>query len=807
MTETLIILGKLLASSALLLAFYWCVLRNHASYNLTRLYLLLLPLASLLMSGVNIPVYQAESSIVQHVAPAIAQSFEVATTTTEAPPTPTIAETQVPAINTSASAPSDRANTKVTLTTADYNRLLLFLWAAVSVTLLFIATGNLISLHIKSRRMVTQITPEGYALVQSAEVSSPCSFIRTIFMPTDIAENEANVIIRHEKAHIRHKHYIDVWVMEIMARLLWFNPFLWMARKELRNVHEFQADHDVLESGADVYFYQTLLLNQVMEGATIYANGFNHSFIRRRFVEMKHSTAGTLGKVGKLGLVAWMAALFCIFTFSECDTSANGKMTTDELKKALVSSQLDEPQMFVLDGYVDESITDSCYNIYLADDFLHIQGDTPVACVPVINKRFTYSIPLKRMTLGRVRCIFPGGELCSAWIDLFFVPGDTLNFTVHNGYYAPKVTPSYSQKVKAWAQDIRRKTNWQTPHMLQIEGKHWEQVECRRDPSGRYVKDVIFGTNETMVRVATDKYLTDTYLPNNIYLTDAAGNIYPFERGDENGFMDKSRRVFGACFTFKALPDTVTTFNLHIPSTHPMTGDKVDYVIRNIREVVSKSSDNKWYQGNANPQSLLYVDLGLSVLWATMNIGANKPEEYGDYFAWGETKPKDTYSITNYKHANPADSTLTKYCFNPEYGKVDSLLLLDECDDAATANWGKGWRMPTFSEWLELVSQCEWKWTEQNGVNGYLVTGLTGNSIFLPAAGCYAEHFHLNWPCELKDEGTQGYYWHGELDTHQQVSGWPGRGFANSYTLLSAEHKAFGAICRTSGLPVRAVHL
>lgn len=157
MTETLIILGKLLASSALLLAFYWCVLRNHASYNLTRLYLLLLPLASLLMSGVNIPVYQTESSIVQHVAPAIAQSFEAATTTTEA--TPTIEAAQVPAINTSASAPSHRANTKVTLTTTDYNRLLLFLWAAVSVTLLFIAICNLISLHIKSRRLVTQITP------------------------------------------------------------------------------------------------------------------------------------------------------------------------------------------------------------------------------------------------------------------------------------------------------------------------------------------------------------------------------------------------------------------------------------------------------------------------------------------------------------------------------------------------------------------------------------------------------------------------------------------------------------------------
>ena len=82
-----------------------------------------------------------------------------------------------------------------------------------------------------------------------------------------------------------------------------------------------------------------------------------------------------------------------------------------------------QQQVFTIDGYVDENITDSCYNIYLADEYFWFdENSKPVATVPVVNKRFTYSIPLEKTTAGRVRCIFPGGELCSAWIDLFFVP-------------------------------------------------------------------------------------------------------------------------------------------------------------------------------------------------------------------------------------------------------------------------------------------------------------------------------------------------------------------------------------------------
>ena len=135
-----------------------------------------------------------------------------------------------------------------------------------------------------------------------------------------------------------------------------------------------------------------------------------------------------------------------------------------------------------------------------------------------------------------------------------------------------------------------------------------------------------------------------------------------------------------------------------------------------------------------------YVDLGLSVKWATFNVGATKPEDYGDYFAWGETEPKSTYSWSNYKWCRGSETTLTKYCNHSGYGTVDNKTTLELSDDVAAVNWGGKWRMPTDAEMTELKNQCTWTWTIQNGVNGYEVTSNSnGNSIFLPAAGwCYA---------------------------------------------------------------------
>ncbi len=159
------------------------------------------------------------------------------------------------------------------------------------------------------------------------------------------------------------------------------------------------------------------------------------------------------------------------------------------------------------------------------------------------------------------------------------------------------------------------------------------------------------------------------------------------------------------------------------------------------------------------------VDLGLSVLWASCNVGASKPEEYGDYFAWGETQPKTDYSWTSYKWCNGRSNTQTKYNTNSYYGTVDKKTVLDPEDDAAHVNWGGSWRMPTDPEWTELRTQCTWTWTSQNGVNGRNVTGPNGNSIFLPAAGRRDD-------ARLDLAGSSGCYWSSSLNTDGPKYAW-----------------------------------
>ena len=151
-----------------------------------------------------------------------------------------------------------------------------------------------------------------------------------------------------------------------------------------------------------------------------------------------------------------------------------------------------------------------------------------------------------------------------------------------------------------------------------------------------------------------------------------------------------------------------------------------------------------------------YVDLGLSVKWATCNVGASVPEEYGGYYAWGETEEKDSYDLSTYKWCNGSSTSMTKYCTSSNYGTVDNKTNLDPEDDVAHVKWGGTWRMPTLDEQKELLNNCTWNWTTQNGVNGYKVTGPNGNSIFLPAAG------YRNGT-ETNRSDSYGYYWSSSL--------------------------------------------
>ena len=196
-----------------------------------------------------------------------------------------------------------------------------------------------------------------------------------------------------------------------------------------------------------------------------------------------------------------------------------------------------------------------------------------------------------------------------------------------------------------------------------------------------------------------------------------------------------------------------------------------------------------------------WVDLGLpsGTLWATCNVGADSPEEYGDYFAWGETEPKDYYDWSTYKWCNGNQNTLTKYCDNSAFGYNgfrDNKTELEPEDDAAYVNWGPSWRIPSLEQIKELSNNCTSVWTTQNGVNGQLVTGPNGNTLFLPAAGD-------RWDGSLYYAGVEGTYWSRTFRPSDPYSG-P----FSAYTLYF-DNSGLGWVdyARPDGYTVRAVRV
>ena len=190
------------------------------------------------------------------------------------------------------------------------------------------------------------------------------------------------------------------------------------------------------------------------------------------------------------------------------------------------------------------------------------------------------------------------------------------------------------------------------------------------------------------------------------------------------------------------------------------------------------------------------VDLGLSVKWASYNVGATKPEEYGDYYAWGETETyysslnplkwkegKTGYNWDSYKWSD--GQNVTKYC------EADEKTVLEPTDDVVHVQLGGKWRMPTIAEWRELSDKCTWSWTTQNGINGYLVVASNGNSIFLPASG---------WRNGMGHDGlgVHGSYWSSSISSIRWSN-------ALSMSFANSARGAGSSCDRIQGQPVRPV--
>ena len=225
-------------------------------------------------------------------------------------------------------------------------------------------------------------------------------------------------------------------------------------------------------------------------------------------------------------------------------------------------------------------------------------------------------------------------------------------------------------------------------------------------------------------------------------------------------YSDHGKSLFD---TYGTLGSPITLFKT---GTLTASGSPDGTINIRLKNGCVKDSDGKEHTFTVSYSGTMteeYVDLGLSVKWAKCNLGASKPSDYGDYFAWGETEPKTNYTWGTYKW-----KYITKYTYADDHTKCiwydadgnfigDNKTTLEAADDAATANLGSPWYMPTGDEIQELIDNCTWTWTTQDGVKGYEVKSKkNGNSIFLPAAGRRTRS-------ELKVAGSEGFYWSSSL--------------------------------------------
>lgn len=188
-------------------------------------------------------------------------------------------------------------------------------------------------------------------------------------------------------------------------------------------------------------------------------------------------------------------------------------------------------------------------------------------------------------------------------------------------------------------------------------------------------------------------------------------------------------------------------------------GQIVKFDVNDVEEVIFEDKTDS-VDTTSSINKCVDLNLPSGTIWATCNIGATKPEEYGDYFAWGETSPKDVYDWNTYKWGLSIwDESENSWSYDSllKYNSVDSLVTLLPEDDAATANWGSDWRMPTADEVNELIDNCEYSWAEVNGVKGVKFTASNGNFIFFPAAGALSDEG------DIYPDGTLGCYWSSSL--------------------------------------------
>ena len=767
--ETWIILGKYIVTSATLLAFYVIALRHQGSYRLRRQFLILIPVCALLISTLSFRLSFLDSIDVNlnsapeptHAVVSIptdntfapTAEFNQSNETLSGPTESTISDsTDVVWTNvetTSHLLPALTYTVSDKEPTRDYTALIATLLWIVSALLLLLWCYYLVRVWMLQRNLPKEQTAEGYLLIHSEQVASPFSFGRTIFLPNDLDVESEDIILRHEKAHIAHHHYLELWFIEVLTRLCWFNPILWMCHSELRNVHEYEADHDVISRGTDTYDYQNTLLQMVLNENGPVVCGFSPSFIRRRFIEMKSSHAGTLTRRGKTLAASGIVLLLCVIGYCSCQLNFQLSSTPRGLEPCPFASmdalpRLDKPQPFTLNFHFMPTDEVKEVYIYHSDDYFRFNSNQPVETLQVVNNYCRYRVLLDHMIAGGWRT-----DKKPKYLEqLFFVPGE--GATYKNSRY--KLSKHYDESVRQTIQLVRRLTRYQSPHIPKAHGKRWHLPKCAtivttpnpNRPSQEdaiQIRDVFYSDSATIVHIVCKdgqfRILSDVPTSNEI-IDLATNERYKFIK-TLNDELNLDARVFGVYAMFEPMERNFNPFNIKTDFNiiSVLGHQKYSAVLEEGDPEPDDFADRKYHVANEMPRYYYKIastdapkvaapdripELQFVQLWkggpkfATTNVGASQPWQYGDLMNWEMAN-----RIVEEKYA--------------------------------------GCRLPTRKDAIDIREHCNAKWIDahDNQNAGVLVMGrgeYEGKFLFFPAGGD-SEAMESN-------PGHDGYFWTSE---------------------------------------------
>ena len=309
--------GKFVLASGLLTLLYLLLFRGKASFNNCRLYLLSIPILAVLVSQFSLrwDISLPDSILVSQLVPLRPISEAASQTIQEEMVAPAA---QVTGESLKAFVPAVR------FSWGKHGWMVVY--AVVTLFLLFVFFRQ-IGKVLRLRKEGMRRRVDGIEVVVNPAVPTPFSFFKTVFLSDSLQESKLDLVLKHERYHIIHKHYIDVLLVQLLVRLAWFNPIHWWIRKELVSVNEFQADQSVLNEGFDMYRYQTVILEEVMATNPFLASGLNDSFTKRRFVMMKQQPTLRYKALRRLLPVPVLMGLFILFSFEIHGTNDPQKMT------------------------------------------------------------------------------------------------------------------------------------------------------------------------------------------------------------------------------------------------------------------------------------------------------------------------------------------------------------------------------------------------------------------------------------------------------------------------------------------------